>query len=313
MVICSFEKLGLWCVVLLYGFYWGMYLLIWVFNVSFNWLLCVVGLGVGYGYDVYYFLDEFKFILCVGGKSGKSGKFMCDEWNVLVQSLNFVELDVVDIMCLVSEIVFLGDDKSLEENLDIIYCNCYLCYFYFDVECQQVLGLVYLKDVFLVQQDGCVISNLKDYLCLVQFILLVLLVLDLLCCFCIGMLYFVIIGKKGQLLQGFIMLDNMLSFLVGEICDEFCYNIGEWSCQDDGILLGKGSLFIVMLEYMLGIDIEYDDSIDLVGGLVMEKLGDLFKEGQKIEFVVFDVVIKCMLGLKIVLVKVYLKGGDVCE
>jgi hypothetical protein len=77
--------------------------------------------------------------------------------------------------------------------------------------------------------------------------------------------------------------------------------------------LGKGSLPIVTLEHMLGIDIEYDDSIDSVGGLVMEKLGDLPKEGQKIEFAAFDVVIKRMSGPKIVLVKVYPKGGDARE
>ncbi|MFX6258438.1 transporter associated domain-containing protein, partial [Acinetobacter baumannii] len=80
-----------------------------------------------------------------------------------------------------------------------------------------------------------------------------------------------------------------------------------------GTLLGKGSLPIVTLEHMLGIDIEYDDSIDSVGGLGMEKLGDLPKEGQKIEFAAFDVVIKRMSGPKIVLVKVYPKGGDVRE
>jgi len=220
---------------------------------------------------------------------------------------------VADIMRPASEIVSLGDDKSLEENLDIIYRNRYSRYPYFDAERQQVLGLVHLKDVFLAQQDGRAIGNLKEYLRPVQFISPALPALDLLRRFRTGMPHFAIIGKKGQSPQGFITLDNMLSFLVGEIRDEFRHNTGEWSRQDDGTLLGKGSLPIVTLEHMLGIDIEYDDSIDSVGGLVMEKLGDLPKEGQKIEFAAFDVVIKRMSGPKIVLVKVYPKGGDVRE
>lgn len=310
MAIRSPEKLGLWCAVPLYGFYWGMYPLIWVLNASSNWLLRVAGLGAGHGHDAHYSSDELKLILRAGGKSGK---FTRDEWNVLAQSLNFAELDVADIMRPASEIVSLGDDKSLEENLDIIYRNRYSRYPYFDAERQQVLGLVHLKDVFLAQQDGRAISNLKDYLRPVQFISPALPALDLLRRFRTGMPHFAIIGKKGQPPQGFITLDNMLSFLVGEIRDEFRHNTGEWSRQDDGTLLGKGSLPIVTLEHMLGIDIEYDDSIDSVGGLVMEKLGDLPKEGQKIEFAAFDVVIKRMSGPKIVLVKVYPKGGDARE
>ncbi|EIJ48417.1 hemolysin protein [Herbaspirillum sp. GW103] len=310
MAIRSPEKLGLWCAVPLYGFYWGMYPLIWVLNASSNWLLRVAGLGAGHGHDAHYSSDELKLILRAGSKSGKSGKFTRDEWNVLAQSLNFAELDVADIMRPASEIVSLGDDKSLEENLDIIYRNRYSRYPYFDAEGQQVLGLVHLKDVFLAQQDGRAISNLKDYLRPVQFISPALPALDLLRRFRTGMPHFAIIGKKGQPPQGFITLDNMLSFLVGEIRDEFRHNTGEWSRQDDGTLLGKGSLPIVTLEHMLGIDIEYDDSIDSVGGLVMEKLGDLPKEGQKIEFPAFDVVIKRMSGPKIVLVKVYPKTLD---
>ncbi|TWC66481.1 hemolysin family protein [Herbaspirillum sp. SJZ099] len=304
LAIRSPEKLGLWCALPLYGFYWGMYPLIWVLNASSNWLLRVAGLGGVHGHDAHYSSDELKLILRAGNKSGKNGKFTRDEWNVLAQSLNFAELDVADIMRPASEIVALGDDMTLEGNLGIIYRNRFSRYPYFDAERQQVLGLVHLKDVFLAQQDGRAVADLKAYLRPVQYISPALPALDLLRRFRTGSPHFAIIGKKGQPPDGFITLDNMLSLLVGEIRDEFRHNTGEWTRQDDGSLLGKGSLPIVTLENMLGIDIEYDDSIDSVGGLVMEKLGDLPKEGQRIEFPAFDVVIKRMSGPKIVLVKV---------
>ncbi|MFJ3047999.1 hemolysin family protein [Herbaspirillum chlorophenolicum] len=313
LAIRSPEKLGLWCALPLYGFYWGMYPLIWVLNASSNWLLRVAGLGGTHGHDAHYSSDELKLILRAGNKSGKNGKFTRDEWNVLAQSLNFAELDVADIMRPASEIVGLGEDMTLEENLEIIYRNRFSRYPYFDAERQQVLGLVHLKDVFLAQQDGRAIADLKAYLRPVQYISPALPALDLLRRFRTGSPHFAIIGKKGQPPQGFITLDNMLSLLVGEIRDEFRHNTGEWARQDDGTLLGKGSLPIVTLENMLGIDIEYDDSIDSVGGLVMEKLGDLPKEGQRIEFPAFDVVIKRMSGPKIVLVKINPKLLDARE
>ncbi|MFX6007024.1 DUF21 domain-containing protein, partial [Acinetobacter baumannii] len=71
MAIRSPEKLGLWCAVPLYGFYWGMYPLIWVLNASSNWLLRVAGLGAGHGHDAHYSSDELKLILRAGSKSGK--------------------------------------------------------------------------------------------------------------------------------------------------------------------------------------------------------------------------------------------------
>jgi len=313
MAIRSPEKLGLWCAMPLYGFYWMMYPLIWVLNASSNWLLRVAGLGNSHGHDAHYSSDELKLILRAGNTGAKNGKFTRDEWNVLTQSLNFAEMDVADIMRPASEIVSLGDDKTLAENLEIVYRNRFSRYPYFDAEHRQVLGLVHLKDVFLAQQDGRAIADLKAYLRPVQFISPALPALDLLRRFRTGSPHFALIGKKGQSPDGFITLDNMLSLLVGEIRDEFRHNTGEWTRQDDGTLLGKGSLPIVTLENMLGIDIEYDDSIDSVGGLVMEKLGDLPKEGQRIEFAAFDVVIKRMSGPKIVLVKIYPKSQEAQE
>jgi len=75
-------------------------------------------------------------------------------------------------------------------------------------------------------------------------------------------------------------------------------------------LQGKGSLPIVTLEHMLGSDLEYDDSVDSVGGLVMAQLGEVPREGQTVNFDAFDIVVEKMKGPKILLVKVYPKIQD---
>ena len=46
------------------------------------------------------------------------------------------------------------------------------------------------------------------------------------------------------------------------------------------------------------------DSVESVGGLIMVKLGDIPKQGQRITFVDFDIVVKKMNGPRIVLIKV---------
>jgi CBS domain containing-hemolysin-like protein len=194
--------------------------------------------------------------------------------------------------------------------MQIIYRNRFSRYPFFDAEQQEVLGLLHLKDVFIAQQDGKAIVDLRQYLRPVQYISPSLSAQELLRRFRTGSPHFAIIGRKGQAPLGFVTLDNLLSVLVGEIRDEFRHTSNEWTRQDDGTLLGKGSLPIVTLEHMLGIDFEYDETVDSVGGLVMEKLGEVPKEGQKVEFHAFDIVVKKMKGPKILLVKVYPKMQD---
>ena len=97
-----------------------------------------------------------------------------------------------------------------------------------------------------------------------------------------------------------------MSALVGDIRDEFRQSQSEWTKLDDGSLLGKGSLSINTLERTLGIDIESDDA-DTVAGLVLWKLAELPKEGQRIEFEQFSVVVKKMVGPRVLLVRVYPK------
>ncbi len=169
MAIRSPEKVGLWCAVPLYGFYWGMYPVISVLNASANWVLKVAGLGQVPGHDTHYSSEELKLILRAGS-GGKHGKFTREEWKVLAQSLDFGDLNVADLMRPANELVSLSDANTLAENLQIIYRNRFSRYPYFDTEEQKVLGLLHLKDVFIAQQDGKAISNLKDYLRPVQYI-----------------------------------------------------------------------------------------------------------------------------------------------
>ncbi len=305
MAIRSAEKIGLWCAIPLYGFYWLMYPLIWILNHSANRLLRILRLGNTNGQDAHYSSDELKLILRT---NGKGGKFTTAEWNVLAQTLDFGELKVAELMRPSNEIVGLHKTESLKDNLETICRNRFSRYPYFDEE-QNVIGLIHLKDLFIAQQNGQVIDNLESYLRPVQFIPQSLSALELLRRFRTGSPHFAIIGRKGQPPQGFITLDNLLAVLVGEIRDEFRHSNHEWTVQEDGTLLGKGSLPIVTLEHMLGVDIEVEDDedVDSVGGLVMEKLGEIPREGQKIEFDAFDVVVKRMKGPRIVLVKVYPK------
>ena len=169
-----------------------------------------------------------------------------------------------------------------------------------------------LKDLFLAQQGGRTITDLTQYLRPVEIVSARTPAQEMFRRFREGAPHFAMIGEKGKRPVGFITLDNLLGAMVGEIRDEFRMNENDWMSQPDGTYIGKASLPIFSLERLLGIDIDNEemglDDVESVGGLLMAKLGDIPKQGQRIGFPQFDVVVKKMNGPRILLVKVYPKG-----
>jgi CBS domain containing-hemolysin-like protein len=308
------EAVGLWCAVPLYGFYWLMYPAIWLLNASSNLVLRVAGLaGSGAAHETVYSTDELKLIL----RTSTAGtNFTQNERHVLAQSLEFSQMTVADLMRPINEVIALHADLPVQENLDTILRNRFSRYPYFDAEGEEVLGMIHLKDLFFAEHSGRKITGLAEFLRPVETISSRTPAQQLFRRFKHGAPHFALIGEKGKRPVGFITLDNLLGALVGEIRDEFRLNENDWIQQADGTYIGKASLPIVSLERVLGIDIDNEamglDDVESVGGLLMVKLGDIPKQGQRVEFPKFDVVVRKMNGPRIVLVKVipHLERGD---
>jgi CBS domain containing-hemolysin-like protein len=301
------EAVGLWSAVPLYGFYWAMYPAIWLLNKSANLVLRIAGLsGVG-GHETHYSNDELKMILRTStGTPGE--RFTHDERHILAQSLEFSQHTVSDLMRPINEVSALYASRPLEQNLDTMRRNRFSRYPYFDEDGEEVLGVIHLKDLFFAGQSGKDIDDLTEYLRPVDLISARTPAIELFRRFRGGAPHFALIGEKGKRPVGFITLDNLLGAIVGEIRDEFRLNENDWLPQGDGTYIGKASLPIVSLERVLGIDIDNEamglDEVESVGGLLMAKLGDIPKQGQRIEFPRFDVVVKKTNGPRILLVKV---------
>ena len=301
------EAVGLWSAVPLYGFYWAMYPAIWLLNESANLVLRVAGLSGAGGHETHYSNDELKMILRTNtGTPGE--RFTHDERHILAQSLEFSQHTVADLMRPINEVSALYASRTLEQNLDTMRRNRFSRYPYFDEDGEEVLGVIHLKDLFFAEQSGKDIDDLTEYLRPVDLISARTPAIELFRRFRSGAPHFALIGEKGKRPVGFITLDNLLGAIVGEIRDEFRLNENDWLPQGDGTYIGKASLPIVSLERVLGIDIDNEamglDEVESVGGLLMAKLGDIPKQGQRIEFPKFDVVVKKTNGPRILLVKV---------
>ncbi len=303
------ESVALWCAMPLYGFYWAMYPAIAVLNASANAVLRMAGLAGAGGHDTHYSLDELKLILRTNTNTTTPGEQITqDDRNILAQSLDFSTLQVSELMRPINEVSALYASRSLEENLETVRRNRFSRYPYFDEDGEEVLGIIHLKDLYFALQAGRPVTDLTQFLRPVESISARTPAQDIFRRFRGGAPHFALIGEKGKRPVGFVTLDNLLGAMVGEIRDEFRMNENDWLKQADGTYIGKASLPIFSLERLLGIDIDNEqmglEDVESVGGLLMEKLGDIPKQGQRIAFPQFDVVVKKMNGPRILLVKV---------
>ena len=301
------EKVGLWTAVPLYIFYWAMYPAIWFLNHSAFAFLRLIGLNhAGEDAEGHYSTEELKLIL--RGSEG-SAHVTRQEWKIVAQSLNFTGLEVADLMHPFNEAVALYQQNSLEENLIIIEKRRFSRYPYLARDNETVLGLLHLKDIFLMgMHQELANKDLVTLLRPVEHVAPNVLAIDLFRRFKQGAPHFAIIGYPGQKPVGFLTLDNLLAALVGHISDEFSPGDDDWKKLEDGSLVGRGSLPVFSLEQMLGIDIHvHEEDVESVGGLVLYELEDLPKEGQRIVFDHFDIVVKKMDGPRIAKVQVFPK------
>jgi CBS domain containing-hemolysin-like protein len=306
MAIRMPEKVAIWTATPLYGFYWLMYPAIWSLQSSANRVLRWVGLTDATNHGEHYSVDELKLILRGNRVSStpSAPNISGAEWNILAHTLDFSELEVADLMRPFREVVTLSARQSQEQNVATIDRHRFSRYPYIDAE-GHVAGILHLKDLFLAQQKQPGFSDWASLVRPVQYVAPDLPAPELFRRFRQGVPHFAVVGYKGEPPQGFITLDNMLGALVGEIRDEFRQAQNDWIKMDDGTLMGKGSLPIFTLERALGIEVEAAVDAESVGGLILWKLNEIPREGDKVDFEEFSIVVKKMNGPRIVLVRVY--------
>ncbi|MGB2831889.1 MAG: hemolysin family protein [Methylotenera sp.] len=297
------ERAGIWTAPALYGFYWLMFPAIWLLNQSANIVIRALKLKTKAGHDSHYSSEELKLIL---RSSRASDEFSDDEWKVLAQAIDFRELKVSDLMHPFNEAVALLEGDSFDENMERILQHRYSRYPIVNTD-GIVTGIVHIKDIFVAMRKNPNFTDIHRLARPIEQVSPTTHAMALFRKLQKGAPHFTVVGYENAPPIGFITLDNLLSALVGDIRDEFRQSQSEWAKLDDGSLLGKGSLPLNTLERTLGIDIASDDA-DTIAGLILWALGDIPNEGQRVEFSAFDVVVKKMIGPRILLVRVYPKN-----
>jgi CBS domain containing-hemolysin-like protein len=297
MAIRRPETMSLWTATPLYLFYWGMYPVIWLLNASANWMLRKAGLDAVHEHEVSYSAEELKLIL---RSSRAPGRLSAEEWKTLAHFIEFSEMTVADLLRPGAELVALYDEEPVEANLATVRNKRLSRYPFIERDRAKVLGILHVKE--LAGREPKSNDELKRLLRPPLHVDADLPAAELLRQFRTGSPHLAIVPGVGRIL-GFVTFDNLLCALLGEIQDEFRHEAHEWERLAGGALLGKPSLPVYTLERSLGMEIptQYSGS---VGGLILEHLGRVPQQGERIGFEGFDITVLSMRGPRIVKLKV---------
>jgi CBS domain containing-hemolysin-like protein len=305
MAIRQPEKMSLATALPLYGFYWLTYPVIWALNSSANLILRITGLNQSFQHaDNTYSAEEIRLILhSRHASSSKASKGL----NMVSHALELSHLKVADLMHPANEMTVISSDSSVEEIFQLIRHHRYSRYPYRNAETHQFEGILYIKDLLLSPKPVESIDDIHALLRDAEYVTRKTPLTDLLRRFQLGASHFSLVMAHGDEVVGFITLEDILEMVVGDIEDEYRQANRGMVNLADGSLLIKGDAPVYRLERALNIEIDMPEEINSVSGLLMWRMGDIPKEGDRIEFEDFDIVVKRMKGPKILLTKVISK------
>ena len=305
LAIRQSERVSVWTVLPLYGFYWLMYPAIWVLNTCSNFLLKIFNLDSVHHGEYCYSTEEIKLLL---NASHLHGELTEEEVDIIEHTFDLADLKVTEVMRFSEEMVMINLNQPINQMMDIIMEHRYSRYPVYDPEKKDIIGIVHVKDILPAIYQKSEIENLRPFIRPVLKISRRLPALDLLRQFREGgMPHFALVYSGKNNILGFVTLDNLLQVLIGRIKDEFHRTKVDWVLNKDGSITASGNCSIYSLEQALDREIDVEDDIDILTGLFLQRLGYMPKEGERIDFPEFYADIEKVKANKILKVRIYPK------
>jgi len=284
----------------LYVFYWLMYPFIYVLNGAANVIVRRLGVELATEGDAVHSVDELRSVLRASHRHGELGSV---ETQILVHGLELGELTVGDLMRPLSELVWISSSGTIGEVLEEVRATRYTRYPARDPDTGRFTGLLHIKDLVAADERLRDIRDLRPYLRRMPYFEEHAPLLKVLKGFRTGDPHFGIVTDDLGTEIGFVTFEHVIEALFGPIEDEFAKQAPSWQRAGDGSVSGAGSLSLLSLEDAIGKPTPVVD-VNSVGGLVLERLGRLPRQGERVRFPDFEVEVVEMAGPRIEQVRV---------
>jgi CBS domain containing-hemolysin-like protein len=202
----------------------------------------------------------------------------------LIHSIfEFGDTIVREVMVPRPDIVAVEDDKALRDVQAIVLSHGYSRVPVFREDLDDVVGIVYAKDVLKALHQGKHDAPLADVVREARYVPETKKVAELLREMQKDKFHIALVTDEYGSLTGLVTLEDLLEELVGEIADEYDREEPEMVEVEEGRYRVSGKVSVDDVNEMLDVELP-DEEWDTVAGLVLDLFGRIPKEGERVPF-----------------------------
>ena len=250
--------------------------------------------------------DELRTMLHLSKEEGIIEK---SEEKMIFSIFEFGDTLVREVMTPRVDMVTLPINASWEQTLNAIVQSNHSRIPVYSGKIDNILGILYIKDLFKVFKSQKNISNfhLKDILRAANFVPETKRVDELFREMQKNKIHISIVFDEYGGVSGLVTMEDLLEEIVGEIQDEYEVDEKELQKISDNIYLISGMMSIDDFNEKFEVDLS-DEEADTIGGIVLEKLGRLPKPGEEVIIDHFKLIPTKIRGRRILQIKVIVNG-----
>ncbi len=244
--------------------------------------------------------DEDFMILVEEGE--KEGFIASEEREIIDRTLDLGESDVKEIMVPKDEIFALQKDLKVKDAISVLSRKRFSRIPVYGRDLDDIRGILYAKRIILLKLKREELEKpIGEFLDPPFFVTEFKRVDELLEEMQRSKRHMAIVVDEYGNTVGLVTLDDILSYLVGEIPDEFKKHEKEFEAVSEGRFRVSANVSIDDFKELLGVrgKLEEEEEVDTVGGLIMRLLGRIPSEGDSVLWRGFRLTVERMEGNRI--------------
>jgi CBS domain containing-hemolysin-like protein len=213
----------------------------------------------------------------------EEGSIEAGEKELIHSIFEFGDTIVREVMVPRPDVTAIESDKTLRDVQAIVLQHGYSRVPVFNDDLDEILGIIYAKDVLKALYQGKHDMPLSDIVRKAHFVPESKKVADLLREMQQEKFHIAVVTDEYGSVVGLVTLEDLLEELVGEIADEYDTEEPEVEVVSEDVYRVDGKLAIDELNEILDAELP-DEEWDTIGGLVLGLLGEIPDEGQDVKF-----------------------------
>lgn len=223
-----------------------------------------------------------------------------EERRILADVLDADGRSLAEVMTPRADVVFLQEDMTVEEALDVLGDFTYSRYPVIGKNFDDILGFLHVRDLLRASEN----SRIRDF---TREILLLPNTNHLLPSMSHmrreGVHIAIVVDEYGGT-DGIATLEDLVEELIGDIRDEYDAVASEYARTSNGIILVSASVTIEEFAEETGIELE-DGSYETAGGYVLDRLNRLAKTGDEVKVEEALIRVAAVKGRRIITLEVH--------